>query len=141
MSCSDVGEKLVTSDDDAPSVHASGSLDALRRSLDELLASVPLAAIPNVASGQDSSHLAVESLAAQVEQLFAQRVGNRRELRHWLAESERAVRAKDDVRAMEALSRYAEHLRLVQEADAMLTEFRSLIADVLQSLQPVDRPT
>jgi phage shock protein A len=82
----------------------------------------------------------MESLVAQGEQLCTQRAVNVRELHRWFVEAERAVRESDDARAKEALTRHAEHLRLAQEADALLAEFRTLIADVRRSLATSDEP-
>ena len=120
--------------------HASASLDARLRAIDEQIAAVELPEIPKPRGREGDTGAALESLAAQVEQLCTQRAVNGRELNRWFVEAERAVRESDDVRAKEALARHAEHLRLAQEADTLLAEFRSLIADVRRSLETSDGP-
>jgi hypothetical protein len=125
----------MSSAEDDLAAHASGSLDAFLRALDEQIASIELRDIPRAVGQQAKVHPAIEALAAQVEQLCTQRAINTHEQQRWMVESERAIRAGDDEHAQEALARHAEHLRLAQEADAMLAEFRILIADVQRSLQ------
>jgi hypothetical protein len=119
-------------------MQARASLDALLRALDEQIAAVKLPAIPKPGGRAGDPGTAIETLVAQVEQLCTQRAVNTREMSRWFVEAERAVREDDDVRAKAALERHAEHLQLAQEADALLTEFRSLITDVRCSLAQAD---
>ena len=113
--------------------HAHASLDALLRIIDEQIAAIELPEIPKPSGRVEESKPAF-ALPAEVEQLCAQRAVNMREQQRWMVEAERAIRENNDVRAKEALARHAEHLRLAQEADALLTEFRALITDVRRSL-------
>lgn len=121
--------------------HASTSPDALLRALDAQIASVALARMPTPGGPAGDPGPAMETLSVQVEQLCTQRAVNTRELQAWMLEAEVAARSNDDVRAKEALVRYAEHLRLAQEADALLAEFRSLITEARHALsQPSGEP-
>ena len=130
----------MTSGENERGAHARASLDARLRAIDKQIAAVELPKIPKPGGREGDPGAALESLVAQVEQLCTQRAVNVRELNRWFAEAERAVRESDDVRAKEALARHAEHLRLAQEADALLADFRSLIADVRRSLETPDGP-
>ena len=118
---------------------ARASLDALLRIIDEQIAAIALPEIPKPAGRVDDS-MPMTALQAEVELLCAQRAVNMREQHRWMVEAERAIRENNDVRAKEALTRHAEHLRLAQEADALLTEFRSLITDVRRSLSVANEP-
>jgi hypothetical protein len=126
----------VTSAEEKHAAHSTSALDAFLRALDERIAAVPLPEIPRTEGQRDAHAPAIEALAREVEQLCTERAVNVRELERWFVEAERAIRANDDEHAREALKRHAEHLRRAQEADAMLSEFRALIAEVRRSLQP-----
>lgn len=121
------------------STQSRASLDALLHIIDEQIAAIELPEIPRPA-GRIGDSKSTIALQAEVEQLCAQRAVNMREQHRWMVEAERAIRENNDVRAKEALTRHAEHLRLAQEADALLTEFRSLITDVRRSLSPTNEP-
>lgn len=123
----------MTSAEDELGTKTLAWFDALLRALDERIAAVEMPEIPKP-SGRGDPSPAIESLLIQVEQLCTQRAVNTREQQRWMVETERAIRKNDDVRAKEALGRHAEHLRLAQEADTLLNEFRVLIADVRRSL-------
>ena len=112
---------------------ARASLDALLRFIDEQIAAIELPEIPKPAGRVDDPRPTV-ALQVEVEQLCVQRAVNMREQHRWMVEAERAIRENDDVRAKDAVTRHAEHLRLAQEADALLAEFRSLITDFRRSL-------
>ena len=128
----------MTSGERERGAHARASLDARLRAIDKQIAAVELPKIPKPGGREGDPGAAMASLEAQVEQLCTQRAVNVRELNRWFVEAERAVRESDDVRAKEALARHAEHLRLAQEADALLAEFRLLIAEVRRSLETSD---
>ena len=113
------------------------SLDALLRSIDEQIAAIELPEIPK-AAGRLEDTKPTTALQAEVAHLCRQRAVNIREMHRWMVEAEQAIRGDDDLRAKDALARHTEHLRLAQQADAELTEFRSLIADVLRSLSPAN---
>ena len=116
---------------------AGASLDALLRDLERLIADVELAEIPLPGSGPQHPRRAaavIEALTAQIDRLCEQREINAREAQRSMALSERSVRANDDVRAMEALARHVEQLKLFHEADAQLNEFRALLTDVMRLL-------
>lgn len=121
------------------SIQSRASLDALLRIIDEQIAAIELPDIPKPAGRIDDPNPAL-ALQAEVEQLCAQRAVNMREQQLWMVEAERAIRENNDERAKEALTRHAEHLRLALEADALLTEFRSLITDVRRSLSVANEP-
>lgn len=114
--------------------NARASLDALLRKLDEQIAAIELPEIPKPGGRVDGAMPTLESLEVQVEQLCTQRAVNMREQHRWMVEAERAIRENDDVHAQDALARHAKHLRLAQEADALLAEFRLLITEVRQLL-------
>ena len=114
-------------------VQARASLDELLRVIDAQIAAIDLSDLPKPA-GRNNESVATAALRAEVEQLCEQRVVSIREQHRWFLEAERAIRENDDARAMDALTRHAEHLRLAQQAEAQLNEFRSLIADALRSL-------
>ena len=129
----------MTSAEDELGTKTFASLDALLRALDEQIAAIELPKIPKPVGPAGDPGPAIESLVAQVEQLCTQLALNTREQERWMVEAERAIRENDDVRAKAAFARHAEHLRLAQEADTLLSEFRSLITDVRSSLtQPGD---
>ena len=117
---------------------ARASLDALLRRLDEQIGAIKLPEIPRPTGRANDPVPAMESLLRQVEDLCTQRAVNIREQERWFIDAERAFREDDDVRAKDSLARHAEHLRLAQEADALLTEFRALIIDVRRSLSPTN---
>ena len=121
------------------SIQSRASLDALLRIIDEQIAAIELREIPKPVGRVDDFKPTI-ALQAEVEQLCAKRAVNMREQQLWMVEAERAIRENNDERAKEALTRHAEHLRLAQEADALLTEFRSLITDVRRSLSVANEP-
>ena len=128
----------VNSAEDELGAHTRASLDAFLRALDEKIAAIELPLIPKPGGQLGDANPTMDALLGQVEQLCTQRAVNVREQHRWFVEAERAIREDDDVRAKEALARHAEHLQLAQDADAQLTEFRSLITDVLRTLSQED---
>ena len=117
-----------------PGESTRSALDARLRAVDALIAAVELPDIPKPTEPAGGQGPALEFLEAQIEQLCTQRELNSRETLRWCNEAERAIRENDDVRAKDALTRYAEHSQLAQEADAQLTELRALITEVRGSL-------
>jgi hypothetical protein len=128
---------FVSAAEDEPAVNAGSSLDARLRALEQRIAAIELPEIPRPGSGPQHQRKAAEvihALSAQIDDLCTQRELNSREAQRWVALAERSVRADDNERAKEALTRHAEHLRLFHEADAQLNEFRALLAEVRRVL-------
>lgn len=125
----------MTSTKEEPGLQPSTALDALIRVFDEQIAAIGLPEIPRPVGDVDGSRVTA-ALQAEVDELCDQRALNWREQERWMVEAQRAISEGDDVRAREAMTHHAEHLRLAQEADALLTEFQTLITEVRRSLSP-----
>ena len=122
-----------------PVGHAAAAWSRLTgraRAVDERIASLELPEIPKPDGEVDGTRFTV-ALQAEVEQLCGQLTLNMREQQRWMVEAECAILEHDDVRAQAALTRHAEHLRLAQEADSLLMEYRRLVIEVRRSL-PID---